>query len=365
MRELPLRWGPVRFEGAIELRLSPLGITPLRLPESTFASLPPFLSAVASCSAGVRLTLTTNSQTLAVEVDQVSLAPTHGAFAPPAMYELVIDNEVRESVTQSSGVHEGLTETIGGTRAPTVLRFAGLGTQQKRLELWLPVLSSVTVRRVLVEDDADAEPTLDARPRWIVHGSSITHGARAHSPSQTWPAHAARLANLNLVNLGMGGNCLVDQWVARAIRDTVADMITLKLAVNVWNFAAMNERAFVGAVHGFLDTIRDGHPDTAITVISPIHTPGGETVPGPSTLTPQGHHVGTGTSDTLSIGHMRDTLSEIVSVRRSRGDLRLSYLDGQVLLGPGDVARLVDSLHPDGAGHVLMGERHHEFTRSE
>ena len=62
-----------------------------------------------------------------------------------------------------------------------------------------------------------APPIKDVRPRLIAYGSSITHGIGgadngcAHGPVRTWPGTAARLANVNLLNLGVGGQCHFDQ----------------------------------------------------------------------------------------------------------------------------------------------------------
>ncbi|KQV25217.1 hypothetical protein [Yonghaparkia sp. Root332] len=48
--------------------------------------------------------------------------------------------------------------------------------------------------------------------------------------------------------------------MARVIRNAPADVISVKVGVNVVDLDAMRLRSFVPAVHGFLDTIRDGHP---------------------------------------------------------------------------------------------------------
>ena len=113
----------------------------------------------------------------------------------------------------------------------------------------------------------------DARPVWLHHGSSISHGSNGDSPTAIWPALAARLGGVELVNLGFGGSALLDPFTARVIRDTPADVISLKLGINLVNADLMRLRAFGPAVHGFLDTIRDGHPDTPLLVVSPIHCP--------------------------------------------------------------------------------------------
>ena len=112
--------------------------------------------------------------------------------------------------------------------------------------------------------DAPVEPVPDPGRRvWLHHGSSISHGSDAESPTTTWPALAAALGGVELINLGFGGSALLDPFIARTMRDTPADLISVKLGINLVNEDLMRLRAFGPAVHGFLDTIRDGHPDDA------------------------------------------------------------------------------------------------------
>lgn len=51
--------------------------------------------------------------------------------------------------------------------------------------------------------------------------------------------------------------------------------------VNIVNRDSLNERTFTPALHGFLDTIREGKPDIPILLISPIYCPALEDHPGP------------------------------------------------------------------------------------
>lgn len=44
----------------------------------------------------------------------------------------------------------------------------------------------------------------------------------------------------------------------------------------------MRERTFVSAFHGFLDTVRDGHPDTPLAIVTPVICPVAEEHPGPT-----------------------------------------------------------------------------------
>ena len=83
-----------------------------------------------------------------------------------------------------------------------------------------------------------------------------------------------------MVNLGFAGNAMLDPYVARTMRDLPADLISVKTGVNIVGRGTFKPRTFGPAVHGFLDTIRDGHPDVPLLVISPIILPKAEDVAG-------------------------------------------------------------------------------------
>lgn len=201
---------------------------------------------------------------------------------------------------------------------------------------------------------------------WLHHGSSISHGSDAESPTGTWPAVAATLAGVELVNLGFSGSALLDPFTARAMRDTPADVISVKIGINVVNSDLMRLRAFGPAVHGFLDTIREGHPHTPLLVVSSVLCPIQEDTPGPGAVefvdgkvrfraTGDPAEVATGR---LTLRVIRAELARIVA-SRAGADPNLHYLDGLELYGEADYAELPlpDELHPDPAADRRIGER--------
>jgi hypothetical protein len=127
----------------------------------------------------------------------------------------------------------------------------------------------------------------------------------------------------------------------------------------------MRERTYVAALHGFLDTVRDGHPTTPLVVATPIVCPVAEDHPGPTILREDGRvHVvardpelATGS---LTLRRIRTLMAEVVAARQAAGDGALHLVDGPSLFGFDDVEDLPDGLHPNAAGYRRMGERFFE-----
>ncbi|MFG2310537.1 GDSL-type esterase/lipase family protein [Streptomyces sp. NPDC048566] len=361
------------LRGAVELERTDRGLLPHRLPAWARAQYPDGQLAMAEAQpSGVRLVFHTSATV--VELDVLATKRIY-AGAPPrpaGLYDLVAGGELLGQASAPGGNTLTLDMTAGTATTtpgpPGTVRFPVLPTGPKDITLWLP--HNETAELLALRTDAPVEPAPDrGRSVWLHHGSSISQGSDAASPSTTWPALAASRAGVDLINLGLGGSALLDPFTARTLRDTPADLISLKLGINVVNTDLMRLRAFTPAVHGFLDTVREGHPTTPLLLVSPILCPIHEDTPGPSL--PDTAALSEGrlrfraggdpaerASGRLTLGVIREELASIVA-RRAPDDPHLHYLDGRALYGEADAAALPlpDALHPDAATHRLMGER--------
>lgn len=366
------------LRGALEVERTEHGVLPHRLPARARAQCADAQLAMAEAQpSGVRLVFRTRAT--AVELDALPTKRVYvGAPArPDGVYDLLVDGRP----AGQAGVTGGNTLTIdmaAGTAEhrpgpPGTVRFADLPAGAKDVEIWLP--HNETTELVALRTDAPVEPaTGRGRKVWLHHGSSISHGSDAASPTTTWPALAASLGGVDLVNLGFGGSALLDPFTARVLRDTAADLISVKIGINLVNTDLMRLRAFTPAVHGFLDTVRDGHPTAPLLVVSPILCPIHEDTPGPSAADFTALSAGrlrfraTGdpaerASGKLTLNVIRDELAGIVAQRAAQ-DPNLHYLDGRGLYGEADFAELPlpDQLHPDAATHRRIGERFAELA---
>jgi hypothetical protein len=360
---------PSFVRGAAELESTPRGLRPHRLPAWAREQFPdPQLLMMEGQTSGVRLVLTTAARTVSLVSHPTRLA-YRGADRPRGNVDLVVDGALVASRPLDGGdviladLRTGSTEFHAGPSHTTV--FDGLDEGDKLVEIWLPHNESLEL--VELRTDAPVAAVEPAGRLWVHHGSSISHGSNASTPTRIWPAVAARLGGAELRNLGFGGSALIDPFVARVIRDAPADLISVKLGINVVNADSMRLRAFVPAVHGFLDTIRDGHPTTPLVLTSPIFCGIHEDTPGPGAVDPatlgtdRVRFVATGRSEEKAQGKLtlrvvRDALASVVG---TRDDPNLHYLDGTTLYGEDDAVEhpLPDALHPDTVTHQLIGER--------
>ncbi|MFF5650069.1 GDSL-type esterase/lipase family protein [Streptomyces collinus] len=363
------------LRGALDVEHTEHGLLPHRLPARARAQNTNAQLAMAEAQpSGVRLVFRTAAT--AVELDTLRTKRDYTGFPPrpDGLYDLLVDGVPAGQASGTGGnvLTVDLATWAGEVTSGPVgtVRFTGLPARDKDVEIWLP--HNETTELVALRTDAPVAPVPDRDRRvWLHHGSSISHGSDAASPTAIWPAIAALRGGVELVNLGFGGSAMLDPFTARAMRDTPADLISVKTGINIVNADAMRLRAFGPAVHGFLDTIRDGHPDTPLLLVSPIHCAIHEDTPGPTA--PDGEEIGKGRlvfaamgdpaetpTGKLTLTVIREELSRIVR-QRAADDPNLHYLDGLDLYGPQDAAALPlpDHVHPDAATHHHIGDRFH------
>lgn len=366
----------VRVAGALDGEVGEAGVTFQRLPAWPRQQINDLQhQLVVSMPSGVRLELATDAREIELDV-MLTFLVLEGDRVRPAAFDVVVGGEVVGSAQTEVGTqihYDPFNDEVdfrpGG---PTTVCFTDLPANGTTgVEIWLPQDCVVELRDLRVPDGATvSQPPAASRPRWVHYGSSISHCLEAGRPTETWPALASRRADVDLLNLAVAGQCMLDPVVARTIRDLPADLITVKAGINIVNADTMRERTFGPAVHGFLDTIRDGHPETPLLVVSPIICPMVEDHPGPTLRgqdglyrpVPRPAELGRGA---LTLRRVREILAEVVEARQARGDRYLHLVDGLGLFGPDDVSDLPDNLHPNAAGYRRIGERFHTQVLAE
>lgn len=305
------------WQGAISLQHTEDWIMPWRTPHSAHVLFPDPLLERSAMPAGVRISFRSNTT-------QVSgnIVPQNDS----GMLDLCCNGELIDAIDLKQ--RDSFT-------------FENLSNEEKLIELWLSQFGRFQLRSLEIDDGATLEPFTDTRPRWITYGSSITQCRTAASPTQTWPAIVARTHGLNLTCLGYGGQCHLDAMVARMIRDTPADYISMCLGINIQGGSSLGQRTFRPAIIGAVQIVREKHPDIPIVLMSPICCPPREE--NPNTV---GFH----------LKGMREEVQAAAEALQAHGDQQVHYVDGLSVFGADYVHLLPDDLHPDAEGYRVMGQ---------
>lgn len=348
-------------------------ITPRRLPDWTINQFADgAIDRFSKFPSGVRLRFTTSADEISLKVRVSRLVITGIADQiRPAAFDLLIDGVESQTQHAENGNILRLTSTAPSVFVETLevgeidnLNFAGLGTASKTIEIWLPTSGIVEIAEVSATSEITSAPA-DSRKRWLHYGSSISQCIEAERPMDAWALRAAQLLNLNITNFGLAGQCQLDGFVARSMAALPADVITLKLGINIVNADSMRERAFIPAVHNFLDILRESAPHTPIIIISAIWCPFHEETPGPTMIDganlfgkerPEEFAAGA-----LTLQRTRELLEEVVA---KRADKNIHFMDGLTLFGASDEGNLPDKLHPNSAGYRLMADRFAKAQRA-
>lgn len=361
-----LQSSPVTAElvhGAVELTAGERGLCPWRLPGRARRQIhDEGMAAVVAAPSGVRLRMRTAADRLLLQVVPLDRTVHDDPLRPAQVYDVLVDGELLAQPVAEPAAEEWVVDVAAacpGGRLPD---------GERLVEIWLPTEEPTEL--IAVHGDAPVAPAAQPGPRWVHHGSSISHGAVAVGASHAWPAVAARSAGLDLVNLGFAGQAMLDQYTARSLRDLPADLLSVKLGINIVNGDTFRLRSFAPAVHGFLDTIRDGHPDTPLLLMTPIwcgiheHTPGPVEIAevddggGPRSLARATGDPAQAAAGRLTLTIIREELARIAADRAAE-DPQLHLVEGPGLYGAEDARThpLPDALHPDTATHRLIGER--------
>ena len=357
--------------GAMGFDYRPHGVGPRRLPDWTKPQLPAMLSVMVRMPSGVRLVFETDAQEIRLQA-LVTRFQRPGNANESVVFELETMVGDRQKVEMHDGnkliIDDNKTNGFTLERGQTgTVVFDNLPPGRKQLMLWLPHNAYVELVSLQATAATAFQAIRQEGRRWYHYGSSISHCMEAISPADIWPAVAARKGGAVLHNLGFGGQCHLDPFVARSLRDSDAEFISIKVGINIINMDSMRERIFLPLLHGFIDTIREVKKLTPILLVSPIFCPSAETCPGPTLANEEGVFKTFGGNEHLRQGcltlvRVRRLISEFVQLRQ---DENLAYLDGLALFSEDDAKDLPDDLHPNPAGYIRMGTRFAEAVFSE
>lgn len=219
---------------------------------------------------------------------------------------------------------------------PGVLDFDGTifkssGSKLRRFQIYFQLHFQMLLRSITFEGATVVEQQPAKRPLWLALGDSITEGAHVKHPADTYVETAARLLDLDTINLGVGGEIMEPQH-AEAASTYEFDLATIAYGVNDWARSIPVYRYLEKARQAADTLLKLGKPVIFIT---------------PASIINEQH-------SRNSNGHsLEDFREAILILTRERTALR--YIDGKDLLPP-DPEFFNDDIHPNRAGYIHYGQ---------
>lgn len=173
---------------------------------------------------------------------------------------------------------------------------------------------------------------------WLAYGSSITYGASAFHPSNSYTQNAAHLLGVDVLNKGLPGSCLCEPEMADWLSKLPGwDFATLELGVNLVDWATPAE--FEERACHLIITIHRARPDALLHVIN-IFPNRADTMldrkATPAVRTPLFNQI---------VPHLVEKIAH-PNVR---------FIDGRTILAEPACGLNADLLHPSDEGHLAMG----------
>ena len=291
-----------------------------RMPEAVAKAISPEVYTLHTHTAGGRVKFVTDSKYVALNTTVCNLA-RHPQFAlsGSAGFDMYVDNEFYGAFVPPLNLandYEGI-----------------INFEDKRLReitLNFPLYANVSKLYIGLESDAVLKGAVPYKRKTpiVFYGSSITHGACASRPGNTYESIISRRFDTDFINLGFGGSAKAEDEMANYIKD-------LNMSVFVYDYDHnAPDLEFLKKTHQkmFL-TIREANPDLPIIMSSR---------PKYLLTTDEKHR--------LEI--IKDTYLNAVS----RGDKNVYFIEGPSLMQYAKADGTVEFFHPNDLGFYSIAK---------
>lgn len=280
------------------------------------------------CTAGGRVRFSTDSKYVAIRAIMPHIEHmSHFAMTGSSSFDLFVD-EPESGISRFFRPLRISKDAKNGYE--TIVQFQT--RRLRHLTLNFPTYSSVRNLWIGLQQDAIVGGGLKYRnvPPVVFYGSSITQGACANRPGNTYQSIISRRMNLDFINLGFSGS-------GKAEDAMVEYMMGLKMSafVSDYDHNAPNVQYLKDTHCNMYKKIRSAHPDIPYIMIS---------------------RVDFDCSYDENILR-RDVIFDTYRYARANGDSNVYYIDGAgVFRGPYQEMCTTDGCHPTDLGFALMAD---------
>lgn len=297
-----------------------------RLPDDVGTNVNNGVARLYLCPAGGRVRFSSDSAYVAIKAAMPYVGKyDHMPLTNVCGFDLCIDTDAGSRFYRPFRPGWGVSEGF-----EAVLRFPD--RRMRYFTINFPTYSPVSSLYIGLERSAAVGGGLKYRsPLPVVfYGSSITQGACASHPANTYESIVSRRMNLDFINLGFSGNGLAEESIARYMASL--DMLAF---VSDYDHNAP-DAAYLESTHRRLyEIIRGKNPNLPYIMLSrPDYDVNAEE----------------------SVAR-RDVIIDTYHAARTAGDNNVYYIDGQgIFRGPDEDLCTVDGSHPTDVGFMKMAD---------
>lgn len=297
-----------------------------RIPSEIAKSISPGVEKMNACTAGGRVRFRSNSPYVAIdaEIPNANKMP-HMAFTGSIGFDLYEWRDGKEVYIKSFIPPLGIQDSY---RAAIKLD----DTRERDLVINFPLYSSVKQLRIGLSSRSTIQKCRPySNPFPIVYyGSSITQGACASRPGNSYESMISRMLDTDYINLGFSGNAKGEQNMAKYIS-------TLQMSAFVYDYDHnAPDTAYLERTHGAMfEIIRNAQPELPIVIVS-------RPAPRRSEAADARFEV------------IKRTYEGAVAA----GDRNVCLIDGRsIMSGIADGSGTVDGCHPNDLGFYSMAQK--------
>lgn len=228
-----------------------------RIDTAAYPDLPAGVKKLLTHSAGLAISFTTNSATIAARWCVTNATPYNNmtAIANKGL-DLYIKKDGR---WQFAGV--GRPDSV----CSDAVVVKNMDRSEKECLLYLPLYDELKSLSVGIDEGASIRPGGDPfRKRVLIYGSSIVQGSSASRPGMAYPARLTRQTGVQFLNLGLSGSARMEAAAADLVAAIPADAYVLDCVPN-----SSPEQVTQRTAH-LVRTIRSKHPQAPIILVQSI-----------------------------------------------------------------------------------------------
>ena len=301
----------------------------IRMPEEESQKVSESVHNLSLRPAGGRVRFCTDSEYIAIDAKMSNIFRiSHFSLLGSAGFDLFEDcpeiggSYYRKSLMPPRDLSDGYTSKVK------------FGTRKMRyFTINFPTYSGVDALYIGVQKDAYIGGGMKYRDiaPIVYYGSSITQGASASRPGNTYEAIVSRRLNIDHVNLGFSGNAKGEEAMAEYIAKLPMSAFVLDYDHN-----APSPDHLSNTHYRFYEIVRNANPDLPIILMSrcDVYSPTSE-----------------------NTARRRLIIAETFRRAFDSGDRNIYFIDGtEVFRGPYEDMCTVDNIHPNDLGFSLMAD---------